>query len=316
MTRGRSGGDRPDRQGARLGTAMRSDELTEPYRRELQVHCYRMLGSLQDAEDALQDTLLTAWQGLGGFEGRAVDPHLAVPDRHQPLPQCASLRQPAPAPRSGISPALNRPSPRALGEVVWLEPFPDALLRVRSSAARPGGSATNSARPSRWPSSPRCNCCPLVSAPCSSCATCSATTRARSPTCSRRPSSRSTARSNALAPACSSAAVDCAARTASRSRITRGASARGKVRPRVCSPPTSTHSSPCSRRTSASPCRRFQTNITAATSWAAFTQDSSERALRARADARKRSAGTGGLPSRFRRHPPRDRHGRPHPKRR
>jgi DNA-directed RNA polymerase specialized sigma24 family protein len=46
-------------------------ELTEPHRRELQVHCYRMLGSFQDAEDALQDTLLAAWQGLGEFEGRA-----------------------------------------------------------------------------------------------------------------------------------------------------------------------------------------------------------------------------------------------------
>src|SRR6202165_794984 len=45
--------------------------LTDPYRRELQVHCYRMLGSLQDAEDALQDTLLAAWQGIGEFEGRA-----------------------------------------------------------------------------------------------------------------------------------------------------------------------------------------------------------------------------------------------------
>jgi DNA-directed RNA polymerase specialized sigma24 family protein len=59
MTRAR-GGD---------GDAFR--ELTEPYRRELHVHCYRMLGSFQDAEDVLQDTLLAAWQGLGGFEGRA-----------------------------------------------------------------------------------------------------------------------------------------------------------------------------------------------------------------------------------------------------
>src|SRR5713226_10669411 len=56
---------------ARAGDRDAFGELTEPHRRELQVHCYRMLGSFQDAEDALQDTLLTAWRGLGGFEGRA-----------------------------------------------------------------------------------------------------------------------------------------------------------------------------------------------------------------------------------------------------
>src|ERR1700716_1721868 len=56
---------------ARAGDGDAFRELTEPYLRELQVHCYRMLGSFQDAEDALQTTLLTAWQSLGGFEGRA-----------------------------------------------------------------------------------------------------------------------------------------------------------------------------------------------------------------------------------------------------
>ena len=56
-----------------LDAARRGDEdafrvLVEPHRRELHAHCYRMLGSLQDAEDALQETLLRAWRGLGGFE--------------------------------------------------------------------------------------------------------------------------------------------------------------------------------------------------------------------------------------------------------
>ncbi|MDX6654627.1 MAG: polymerase sigma-70 factor, subfamily, partial [Solirubrobacterales bacterium] len=45
--------------------------LTDPFRRELQIHCYRILGSLQDAEDAVQETLLSAWRGLAGFEERA-----------------------------------------------------------------------------------------------------------------------------------------------------------------------------------------------------------------------------------------------------
>ena len=55
----------------RAGDGQAFAELVDPFRRELQVHCYRMLGSVQDAEDALQDTLLSAWQGLAGFEGRA-----------------------------------------------------------------------------------------------------------------------------------------------------------------------------------------------------------------------------------------------------
>ena len=56
---------------ARDGDGEAFRELVAPYQRELHVHCYRMLGSVQDAEDALQDTLLSAWQGLAGFEGRA-----------------------------------------------------------------------------------------------------------------------------------------------------------------------------------------------------------------------------------------------------
>ena len=56
---------------ARAGDREAFDALVEPHRVELQVHCYRMLGSLQDAEDALQETLLSAWMGIDGFEGRS-----------------------------------------------------------------------------------------------------------------------------------------------------------------------------------------------------------------------------------------------------
>ena len=56
---------------ARAGDDRAFSELTQPYRRELQLHCYRILGSLTEAEDLLQETLVAAWQGLAGFEGRA-----------------------------------------------------------------------------------------------------------------------------------------------------------------------------------------------------------------------------------------------------
>ena len=56
---------------AQAGDADAFARLVGPYRRELQVHCYRLLGSAADAEDALQETLLSAWQGLPAFEGRA-----------------------------------------------------------------------------------------------------------------------------------------------------------------------------------------------------------------------------------------------------
>ena len=56
---------------ARAGDGDAFRELTDPYRHELQLHCYRILGSVQDAEDILQETLLAAWRGLDGFEERA-----------------------------------------------------------------------------------------------------------------------------------------------------------------------------------------------------------------------------------------------------
>src|SRR5512133_2163864 len=111
---------------ARAGDGDAFRELTEPYRRALQVHCYRMLGSFQDAEDALQDTLLSAWQGLGGFEGRA---SLRTWLYRIATNRCLNARRSASRqPAEWNIPQVEPPEPTRLGEVVWLEPFPDALL--------------------------------------------------------------------------------------------------------------------------------------------------------------------------------------------
>jgi RNA polymerase sigma-70 factor (TIGR02960 family) len=112
---------------ARAGDSEAFRELTGPYRRELQVHCYRMLGSFQDAEDALQETLLAAWQGLGGFEGRA---SIRTWLYRIATNRCLNMRRSAnrrPAKEWDV-PNVQPPEPTGFGEVVWLEPFPDALL--------------------------------------------------------------------------------------------------------------------------------------------------------------------------------------------
>jgi RNA polymerase sigma-70 factor (TIGR02960 family) len=112
---------------ARAGDGGAFRELTEPHRRELQVHCYRMLGSFQDAEDALQDTLLAAWQGLEGFEGRAsIRTWLYRIATNRCLNALRSAKR-RPAKEWDI-PEVQPPEPTRLGEVVWLEPYPDALL--------------------------------------------------------------------------------------------------------------------------------------------------------------------------------------------
>jgi RNA polymerase sigma-70 factor (TIGR02960 family) len=111
---------------ARAGDGDAFRELIEPYRRELQVHCYRMLGSFQDAEDALQDTLLAAWQGLAGFEERAA---IRTWLYRIATNRCLNARRSAsrrPAKEWDV-PAVEPPEPSRLGEVVWLEPFPDVL---------------------------------------------------------------------------------------------------------------------------------------------------------------------------------------------
>jgi RNA polymerase sigma-70 factor (TIGR02960 family) len=112
---------------ARAGDSEAFREVTRPYRRELQVHCYRMLGSFQDAEDALQETLLAAWQGLGRFEGRA---SIRTWLYRIATNRCLNMRRSAsrrPAKEWDV-PEVEPPEPTRLGEVVWLEPFPDTLL--------------------------------------------------------------------------------------------------------------------------------------------------------------------------------------------
>jgi RNA polymerase sigma-70 factor (TIGR02960 family) len=101
-------------------------ERVEPYRAELRVHCYRMLGSLTEAEDALQETLLAAWRGRDSFEGRS---SLRTWLYRIATNQCLNVRRSAS--RRGpetLSPPFTPPPPSRLAEVTWLEPFPDSLL--------------------------------------------------------------------------------------------------------------------------------------------------------------------------------------------
>lgn len=112
---------------ARTGDEDAFRALTEPHRRELHVHCYRMLGSLQDAEDALQDTLLAAWQAIGRFEGRASIRtwlYRIATNRCLNALRSAGRRQA----KEWDMPGVDPPEPTRLGELPWLEPFPDALV--------------------------------------------------------------------------------------------------------------------------------------------------------------------------------------------
>ena len=114
---------------ARTGDEAAFDALTRAFRTELQVHCYRIVGSVQDAEDLVQETLVAAWRALADFEGRAslrswlyriatnrCLNHLR--DRGRRLPQL-------PAP---VEPIAAPPMPTRMSEPVWLEPYPDVLL--------------------------------------------------------------------------------------------------------------------------------------------------------------------------------------------
>jgi RNA polymerase sigma-70 factor (ECF subfamily) len=110
---------------ARAGDDEAFRELVEPYVRELQVHCYRIVGSVQDAEDLTQETLLAAWRGLGGYEGRA---SLRVWLYRIATNRCLNAlrdRRRRPEERERM---VQPPEPTRLGEPIWLEPYPDVLL--------------------------------------------------------------------------------------------------------------------------------------------------------------------------------------------
>jgi RNA polymerase sigma-70 factor (ECF subfamily) len=124
---------------ARAGDQEAFRDLVDPYRHELQVHCYRILGSAQDAEDALQETLLAAWRGLAGFEERASVRtwlYRIATSRCLNALRASSRRVTMDGPQSWPDP----PEPTRLGDVPWLEPYPDLLLDQLTDA-EPGPEA-------------------------------------------------------------------------------------------------------------------------------------------------------------------------------
>jgi RNA polymerase sigma-70 factor (TIGR02960 family) len=100
--------------------------LTDPYRRELHVHCYRILGSLQDAEDMVQETLLAAWRALERYEERdSLRAWLYRIATHRCL---NALRERRRRPREVPGLPFEVPEPTRRGATLWLEPYPDELL--------------------------------------------------------------------------------------------------------------------------------------------------------------------------------------------
>ena len=128
---------------ARTGDGDAFAELTEPFRRELQAHCYRILGSVADAEDMLQETMMAAWRALDRFEERAsLRTWLHAIATNKCLNHLRAGRSQALG-----TPEVPLPEPTRSGEPLWLEPYPDALLDDLPDAA-PGPEARYEARES------------------------------------------------------------------------------------------------------------------------------------------------------------------------
>ncbi len=111
---------------ASAGDQVAFRELTEPYRRELEIHCYRMLGSVQDAEDVLQETMLAAWRALADFERRS---SLRTWLYRIATNRCLNvLRDGGRRPRAVPPLTFEIPSPTRMSDPGWLEPYPDDRL--------------------------------------------------------------------------------------------------------------------------------------------------------------------------------------------
>jgi RNA polymerase sigma-70 factor (ECF subfamily) len=112
----------------------------DSHRRELQLHCYRILGSVQDAEDAVQETLLSAWRALPSFEGRSsLRTWLYRIATNRALNMLRDDRSAATA-MSGSGGPPNAPQPTRLAEPIWLQPYPEEMLEGLPDSA-PGPEA-------------------------------------------------------------------------------------------------------------------------------------------------------------------------------
>src|SRR5437868_2278741 len=138
QSRARRGSEDELLAGARRGEEVAFQRLLEPYRPELHAHCYRMLGSVHDAEDALQDVLLRAWRGLGRFEGRS-----SLRSWLYTIATNACLNLIARRPKR-VLPIDYAPAADPHGgpgepivESVWVEPYPDEMLGLEDGFAAP-----------------------------------------------------------------------------------------------------------------------------------------------------------------------------------
>jgi RNA polymerase sigma-70 factor, ECF subfamily len=114
---------------ARMGNQQAFEQLTEPYRRELFVHCYRILGSFEDAEDVLQETLLRAWKRLDSFEGRSSLRAWLYKIATNACLDALDSRRVRGLPRE-LYPRGDpaQPLPAPVQEVNWVEPLPDEWI--------------------------------------------------------------------------------------------------------------------------------------------------------------------------------------------